>query len=144
MILYLKMIGVKSHITWVILRMKHPRIWMPPTQFQKLSKNFKIEFPGRWTKIFISPESAWFTELFSDFQNIKIGHKKKLYRFLFPEFNLSIHSCITSIKIAYYNILLVTNCTLWYKLTEQSRIDQTNPRICILASRLFETIFFYS
>ena len=30
---------------WVIFRMKHPRICVTPTQFQKISNNFKIEFP---------------------------------------------------------------------------------------------------
>ena len=29
-----------------------------PTQFQKLSEIFKIEFPANWTKTFIFPESA--------------------------------------------------------------------------------------
>ena len=36
---------------------------MTPTPIQKSSKNFKIELPGNWTKLFISPESAWSTDL---------------------------------------------------------------------------------
>ena len=35
---------------WVILKMKDPHIQVPPTQIQKLSVNFKIEFLGNWTK----------------------------------------------------------------------------------------------
>ena len=52
------MSSVKSYTHWEILEMKHPRIWVPPTHFEKFVKNFKIEFPGNWTKILISPESA--------------------------------------------------------------------------------------
>ena len=48
------MTSVKKYTHWVILVKNHPRIWVPPTQFQ----NFKIEFPGNWTKILIPPESA--------------------------------------------------------------------------------------
>ena len=58
LILYIKFISVKSWTLWVILRIKHPRIWTPPTHFQKFCKIFEIEFPGFWTKVFISPESA--------------------------------------------------------------------------------------
>ena len=58
LILYMKLISVKSWTIWVILRIKHPRIKLPPTHFQKFYKISKIEFPGFWTKIFISPESA--------------------------------------------------------------------------------------
>ena len=36
---------------------------MAPTPIQKSSKNFKIELPGNWTKLLISPESAWSTDL---------------------------------------------------------------------------------
>ena len=31
----------------VILRMEHPRIWVPPTLFQKLSEIFKNRFPRK-------------------------------------------------------------------------------------------------
>ena len=90
LILHLKMTSLKNYITWVILRTKQPRIWVTPTRFQRISKNFKIEFSGHWTKICISSGSAWFTESFQDFSNIKICHIKKLYEF--PEFNLAILS----------------------------------------------------
>ena len=52
------MISVKKYTHWLILGTKHPRIWVPPTQFQKFSKNFKIGLPGNWTKILVSQESA--------------------------------------------------------------------------------------
>ena len=39
-----------SYMQWVISGIKHLSIWVSPTQFQKLSNNFKIEFPGNWTK----------------------------------------------------------------------------------------------
>ena len=55
-----------------------------------ISKKFKIEFPGNWTKIFISPKSAWFTESVWIFLNKNIARRKKLCRFLTPEFNLPI------------------------------------------------------
>ena len=76
---------------WVIFRLKHLRIWVPPTQFQKFKENFLIGFPGNWTKILVPPESAWFTESFPIFWNKKIAHTKKLSRFPISEFNL----CIT-------------------------------------------------
>ena len=63
------MTSVKIYTQLVILGIKHPRMWVPSTQFQKLSKNFKIEFPGNWTKILISPESEWFTESVPNFWN---------------------------------------------------------------------------
>ena len=44
--------------------MKQPRIWVPPTQLEKISTNFKIKIPGKRTKVFIFQELAWFTELF--------------------------------------------------------------------------------
>ena len=84
------MISVKRLAQWVILTIKHPRIWPQPTQFQNLSEIFKIEFPGNWKKSLISPESTWFTDSFPTFRNKKIDHRKKLYRFLIPEFNLEI------------------------------------------------------
>ena len=46
----------------VILKIKHPRIWTQPTQFQNPSEIFKIEFPGNWTKSFIFPDSSRSTE----------------------------------------------------------------------------------
>ena len=55
---------------WTIFKIKHPRKRPQPTQFQNLSKIFKIIFPGNWTKTFISPESAWFTESDTTFWNI--------------------------------------------------------------------------
>ena len=75
---------------WVIFSLKHPRIWVSPTQFRKLSKNLKIRLPGNWTKILITPESAWLIELFSVFWNQKIVDTKKLFRFLISEFSLEI------------------------------------------------------
>ena len=79
------MTGVIWLTHWVIFRIKHPRILVPPTQFQKMSKNFKIEFPRNRTKILLSPESAWFTELVQIFWNKK---SLKLQDFFIPEFNL--------------------------------------------------------
>ena len=52
------MISIKRYTHWVIFRIKRPRILMQPTQFQNLSEIFKIEYPGNWTKILVSPESA--------------------------------------------------------------------------------------
>ena len=43
---------------WMILRIKHPRIFTPPTHFPKFVENFKIEFSGNQTKTLLSPESA--------------------------------------------------------------------------------------
>ena len=84
------MISVKRYTCThlVILGTKHPRIWLLPTQFQNFNQNSKIEFPGNKTNIFICPESEWFTELFPDFRNKKIAHRKKLWRVQIPEFNL--------------------------------------------------------
>ena len=74
----------------MIMGMKNPRIWSPPTQFQKLSKNFKIKFPGNWTKTLISPESARLTEVVPTFWKENNAHTKKIFRFLIPEFSLYI------------------------------------------------------
>ena len=52
------MTGVIRLKHWAIFRMLHPHIWAPPTHFQKMMANFKIDFPGNQTKILISPESA--------------------------------------------------------------------------------------
>ena len=65
------MISVKRYTHWVILGTKHPRIWVLPTQFQKFTQNFKIEFPRNWTKSLISPESALFTESVAIFLTLK-------------------------------------------------------------------------
>ena len=46
---------------------------------------FQNPFP---IKVLISPESAWFTDWFSTFEIKKITYRKKLWRFLIPEFNL--------------------------------------------------------
>ena len=83
------MIIVKRYTHLVILGTKHPRIWVPPTQFQNFNQNSKIEFPGNLAKIFISPESEFSTESFPVFWNKKIARRKKLWRFQAPEFNLS-------------------------------------------------------
>ena len=61
-----KMTGVIRKSQWVIWRMKHLRIWVPPTQ--NSSRNFEIGFPG-------------FHE--------NRSHKKSSL-FLIPEFNLVI------------------------------------------------------
>ena len=68
----------------VILRMNHPRIWVPPTPIQKLSINFKIEFPESRTKILISSESAWLTESDPFFRNRKKRLRKKVMKILIP------------------------------------------------------------
>ena len=57
------------------------------TQIQKLSKNFKIEFPGNWRKTLISPESAWLTELFPIFWK-----EKKPTQKIIPIFHSGIQS----------------------------------------------------
>ena len=59
-------------------------------RLKQFEKKIKIEFPGNLMKILISPESAWFTDSFSTFGNQKIAHRKKVRRFLIPEFNLNI------------------------------------------------------
>ena len=48
------MTSIKRNTDKAIFRGKHPRIRAPPTQFQKLCENFKIEFLGDWTKMLIS------------------------------------------------------------------------------------------
>ena len=45
-ILYTKMTSIKNLMHLIILRVQHLRIWVPPTQFRKFSKNLKIEFSG--------------------------------------------------------------------------------------------------
>ena len=82
----------------VILRIKRSRIWAQPTQFQNQSEISKNEFPGNWTKSWISPESAWFTDSFSIFENKKIAHRKKLWRFLLPKFDLTIQNIFTIVN----------------------------------------------
>ena len=83
-ILCMELISVKSWTPWVILRKK------TPTPMG--------EFPGNWTKNWISPESARFTESFPIFWNRKVAHTKKLFLFLIPEFNLGIlHFAIKSV-----------------------------------------------
>ena len=56
------MTSVERSSYWVIFEIKHQSIRPQPTQFQNLSKIFKIVFPGNWTKNFIFPESAKVTE----------------------------------------------------------------------------------
>ena len=89
------MTSIIRHAHWVILKTKRPRIWTQPTQFQNLSEISKNEFPGNWTKTWISTESAWFTDSFPIFENKKIAHGKKFWRFLIPEFNLNINKNCT-------------------------------------------------
>ena len=71
------MTSVLRSIHRVIFRTKHPSISAPPTHFQKYVENFKIKFPGNWTKTLISPESPWFTESLPIFWNKKNAHPKK-------------------------------------------------------------------
>ena len=92
LIIYIQMTSVIRYSRRVISGTKHPRIWVPPTQLQKLSENFKIELPWNGSKIFISLESALFTESIPCFLNRKIAPTKKLCRFLIPEFNLDIEN----------------------------------------------------
>ena len=51
------------------LRMKHPRIWVPPTKFQKLSKNFKIEFLSRFGNIFVRNAICFISQFYLLSQN---------------------------------------------------------------------------
>ena len=60
----------------------HPR----NSKFQ--GKIFKSRLPRNWIKIFISADSAWFTESFPIFLIVKNYLTKKLSRSLWPEFNL--------------------------------------------------------
>ena len=55
LILYIKLISVKSWTFWMILRIKHPRILVPPTLFQKLSEIFKNRFPRKLDQNFDIP-----------------------------------------------------------------------------------------
>ena len=54
--IYIRMTAVIRLTYWVIFRIKHPRIWVPPTQFQKL-----LIYPGGktfgqdWAKLLIFP-----------------------------------------------------------------------------------------
>ena len=56
----MKIIGVISLAFKVIFEVNHPR--KPPTQFRKLEKYFKSEFPGNEIKLLVSPDSAWFPD----------------------------------------------------------------------------------
>ena len=96
-------ISIKRYTHWSIYRGKHPRIRAPPTQFQKLSQILKIEFSWNWTKTFISQESAWFIESFQIIGFDKFSWIKKLWRFLIPEFNLSIELNTTIMIIIMIN-----------------------------------------
>ena len=58
---------------WMILRIKHPRIFTPPTHFPKFVENFKIEFPGNQTNTLLSPES----ESLNQFQFTKIKNQSQ-------------------------------------------------------------------
>ena len=73
----MKMTSVIRNTHLTILEMKRLRRWVPPTQFKKLSKNFKIEFPGNSTKILISRGSTWFTESVLILLKWKLSHRKK-------------------------------------------------------------------
>ena len=53
----------------VILGVNDTRIWTPPTQFWKLKKYFKIQFPGNFAKILIPPNQH---NSLSQFQSFKI------------------------------------------------------------------------
>ena len=64
----------KVNTTKVILRMKHPRMQVPPTQFRKLGINLKIKFPENWTKTLVSSELAQFTESVPPFLKNVIAH----------------------------------------------------------------------
>ena len=98
-ILHMKMTGVIRLTLKVILGVNRQRIWTPPTQFRKLKKYFRMQFPGNCIKILIFPESAWFTDSFPLLENKKIAQRKKLLRFPNPEFNLymAYHKSIKSI-----------------------------------------------
>ena len=102
------MTSIKRYTHLAILRGKHPRIRAAPTQFLNFGKIFKIEFPGNWTKILISSESAWFSESFLIFWIKKIAHRKKLSLFLIPEFNLYIRHLLWFICMTHSVIFLVT------------------------------------
>ena len=52
------MTSMKRYTHLASLGGKHPRTRLAPTQFQIFGKILKIEFPGNWVKILISPESA--------------------------------------------------------------------------------------
>ena len=51
----MKLISVKNWTLVVILRIKCPRIWVPPTQFQNLIKNFQNRIPRELVKNFYIP-----------------------------------------------------------------------------------------
>ena len=84
------MISVKRLTHLIILGTKHLRIWTQPTQFQNLNEIFKIDFPENRMKISLLLESAWSTESVSILWKEKNAYTKKLFRFLIPEFSLSI------------------------------------------------------
>ena len=46
LIVYIKMTTVIRSTHVVIAGVNHPHIWVPPTQFQKIIENSKIEFRG--------------------------------------------------------------------------------------------------
>ena len=43
----------------MILRVKHPQLWVQPTHFQQFVEDFKTEFSGNRTTTLIFLESTW-------------------------------------------------------------------------------------
>ena len=121
------MIGVIRYTHWVSLGMKNPRIWVPPTQIQNWSKNFKIGFPGNWTKILISQESAQFTESVSSFWK-KIAHINKLCRF--PEFNL---------HMIWYKFFATYLYSKWKQLLDKQNTSKSTTLSVILLFHMTST-----
>ena len=97
----MKLISLKSCALWVTLKIKRPHICTQPTQFKILSKVFKAEFPGNWTKFLISQDSARFTKSVPIIGNRKILCNKKVKTIL----NLGIHITIIIYKLTISNDL---------------------------------------
>ena len=137
------MTSIIRYTHWVILRTKRPRISIQPTQFQNLGGIFKNEFPGNWTKSWISPESAWFTDSFSIFEIKKIAHGKKLSRFLLPEFNLSIGNK-ADIRGISCNIIKIMRNNNYYIPKDFLVTNKNNSRMvvfCILENILERNVW---
>ena len=69
---------LSRHIIWPTFIRKPPRIFVLPTQLQIFIEISRIELPGNQIKIFISSDSASFTDSETLFRLQKISTGKKL------------------------------------------------------------------
>ena len=93
--------------------MKHQRIWVLPTQFQKLSKNSKVELGHNLEK------------------SIEKSSTQKIYPFLFPEFNL----VITINIIECYRELNFSRMIRWFAAILNSISNLAERFTCLCCPR---------